>query len=108
MQHEIVKGPGDRGGLWVGFDVFCLSLMTVAFLQHPFSIICVCVCVSRQGSLAGLETSNTSHQAECWYILAGAGSFLYTTSLPRSPGYYLEGKSLSTESSRETGAHSTM
>lgn len=45
MQHEIVKGPGDRGGLWVGFDVFCLSLMTVAFLQHPFSIICVCVCV---------------------------------------------------------------
>lgn len=89
VQHEIVKGPGYVGGFWGGFDVFCLSLMTVAFLKHPFIIMYVCHVWAwrRQGSLAGLETLNTSHQAECWYISAGAGKFLYTTSsLPPSPG----------------------
>lgn len=87
VQHEIVKGPGYVGGFWGG--VFCLSLMTVAFLKHPFIIMYVCHVWTwrRQGSLAGLETLNTSHQAECWYISAGAGKFLYTTSsLPPSPG----------------------
>lgn len=39
-----------------------------------------------------METFNTSHQAESWWILAG--TFSYTTPpLPRSPGINRKGKS---------------
>lgn len=66
----------------------------------------VCVCRWPRTNLATTGVTRLFNvrqpSAECWYILAGAGTFLYTTSLPPFTRLLLEGKRLSTESSRKT------